>query len=393
MKIESASRIGHVQEYYFSRKLREIAQRRAKGEDIINLGIGSPDLAPHPKVTRALNDAANQSGNHGYQSYRGIPELRNALASFYEDRFEVSLEPDAEILPLLGSKEGIMHLSMAFLDPGDEVLVPNPGYPSYRSAAMLAGATVREYRLQEQNDWFPDLDALASRDLGKVKMMWVNYPHMPTGQRASLAQFDQLIRFAQEQNILLCHDNPYAFILNDKPTSLLQADGALDSVLELTSLSKSFNMAGWRVGALVGRADYLQEVLKFKTNMDSGMFKPIQLAAVEALKLDPDWFDQVNEVYARRRALAIQLLEVIGCEVFPNQVGMFQWAKVVKGDQSGLNLSDELLDQTSVFITPGMIFGSEGENCVRISLCTNEKRLEEALSRVKARSMSNAVVG
>ncbi|MBX2815799.1 MAG: aminotransferase class I/II-fold pyridoxal phosphate-dependent enzyme [Saprospiraceae bacterium] len=382
MKTKSADRISGVKEYYFSRKLREIAQRRQQGEDIINLGIGSPDLPPHPRVIEALCAASQEPGNHGYQSYRGIPELRVAFADFYQRKFGVDLDPATEVLPLLGSKEGIMHISMAYLNPGDQVLVPNPGYPTYSAAARLTGAEMVQYPLSAANGWAPDLGALAEEDLSRVKLMWVNYPHMPSGASGGRTLFDKLTRFAREHQILLCHDNPYSFILNDNPGSMLQPEGSKEVALELISLSKTFNMAGWRIGALVGDAERIQQVLKFKSNMDSGMFRPLQLAAAEALQLGPEWHDELNEKYRQRREIVISLLEGLDCTVARDQVGMFVWARVSEKWANGEALSDALLDQTGVFITPGMIFGSEGDMYVRISLCTDSEMLNKAHQRV-----------
>ncbi len=381
MKIKVADRISEVQEYYFSRKLREIAERRSEGEDIINLGIGSPDLAPAPEVIEELTRAAADPANHGYQSYRGIVELRTAFSDFYQRHFQVGLDPETEVLPLIGSKEGIMHISMAYLDHGDEVLVPNPGYPSYRAAARLAGATVMEYKLK--SNWLPDFKELAKRNLSKVKIMWVNYPHMPTGQDAPPGFFEQLVDFATEYRILLCHDNPYAFILNDRPTSLLSVPGSKKVAVELMSLSKAFNMAGWRVGAMVGNEDRISEVLRFKSNMDSGMFKPVQLAAVAALRSPKTWFDSLNVEYKARRVLAEEILKQLGCQMDGRQVGMFVWAKVGSLFPDGETLSDHVLDQAGVFITPGMIFGSGGKKYVRISLCSPQPILAESLRRIK----------
>ena len=381
MKIKVADRISEVQEYYFSRKLREIAQRRNEGEDIINLGIGSPDMAPAPEVIEELRRAAADPTHHGYQSYRGIPELRSAFADFYQRHFQIGVDPETEVLPLIGSKEGIMHISMAYLGAGDHVLVPNPGYPSYRAAARLAGANVIDYKLN--SDWLPDFEKLESEDLDKVKIMWVNYPHMPTGKNAPAGFFEQLVAFATRNNILLCHDNPYAFILNSNPSSLLSVPGSKETAIELMSLSKAFNMAGWRVGALVGNQDRINEVLRFKSNMDSGMFKPVQLAAVAALRSPLAWFDSLNDEYRARRVLAEDILKQLGCELDGEQVGMFVWAKVGPVFSDGENLSDLVLDQSGVFIVPGMIFGSRGNDYVRISLCSPQPLLTESLRRIK----------
>lgn len=383
MTISSASRLGDVQEYYFSRKLREIAGMRAAGKDVLNLGIGSPDLAPHPKVIDALQQAASSPDNHAYQSYAGLPALRQAFADWYHRWFAVDLDPASEVLPLIGSKEGIMHISMSFLEKGDEVLVPNPGYPAYSAVTKLTGATIREYPLEAKRNWLPDLSALGQQDLSRVKIMWVNYPNMPTGARATRSFFEALVGFAQRHQILLCHDNPYAFILNDEPLSLLSVPGAREVALELNSLSKSHNMAGWRVGVLAGRADYLQTVLRFKSNMDSGMFKPVQLAAAQALSLPESWYESVNDTYRQRRTLVFRLLDQLECRYDRDQVGMFVWAKVPKIYADGYALADEVLEENHVFITPGGIFGTQGDHYVRVSLCSPASVFEEAIQRLQ----------
>lgn len=380
--IAPARRLDAVQEYYFSAKLREIAQMRAQGCPVINLGIGSPDLPPAPQVIAALHTHSAAGHNHAYQSYNGIPELRKAFANWYQRWFGVDLDPDREVLPMLGSKEGIMHISMAFLNPGDVALVPNPGYPTYRSATLLAGGEVMEYDLTAENDWFPDLEALETAELSRVKIMWVNYPHMPTGARASADQLAALVAFARRRGILLVNDNPYAFILNDQPLSLLGVPGAREVALELNSLSKSQNMAGWRVGMLAGAAPYLQAVLRFKSNMDSGMFKPIQLAAAEALQLDEHWYRQLNTAYRRRRVLAEQLLVHLDCRFDAEQTGLFVWARIPDRYADCYALSGQLLYDCHVFLTPGGIFGAQGNRYVRISLCSPEGELEEAMSRI-----------
>ncbi|MCB0637461.1 MAG: aminotransferase class I/II-fold pyridoxal phosphate-dependent enzyme [Lewinella sp.] len=356
---------------------------KAAGHPVINLGIGSPDLPPHPSVVETLHAHSAHHGNHAYQSYQGLPELREAFTGWYDRYFGVKLNPANEVLPLIGSKEGIMHISMAFLNPGDEVLVPNPGYPTYSSATELTGARIRHYYLSADHGWQPDLETLAQQDLSRVKIMWVNYPHMPTGTPADRAFFTRLVDFARTHRILLVNDNPYAFILNDHPCSLLSVPGAMDVALELNSLSKAHNMAGWRVGMLAGAAPYLETVLRFKSNMDSGMFKPVQLAAVQALQLDQSWYDELNDAYRRRRELAQQLLHTLGCTFDEAQVGMFVWARVPTTHSDGYALSDEILYNHHVFLTPGGIFGSQGERYVRISLCSKEKVLEEAIERIK----------
>ncbi len=381
--IRPSKRLGQVEEYYFSRKLREIAELRKAGKDIINLGIGSPDLAPAPAIIEELQIAAGQLDNHAYQSYKGLPELRQAFANWYKQFFKVDLDPDREILPLMGSKEGIMHISMSYLDPGDAVLLPNPGYPTYASAARLTGASLKYYQLEEENAWYPDLDQLAAEDLSKVKLMWINYPHMPTGTAADLGFLRDLLVFAKAHEILLVNDNPYAFILNEQPNSLLSLPGAMDCALELNSLSKAHNMAGWRVGMLAGAQPYIETVLRFKSNMDSGMFKAVQLAAAKALLLPQSWYDFLNVEYRKRQQIALKIMDHLGCHYRPKQVGLFVWAKVPSHYSDGYALSDEHLYQNDVFLTPGGIFGSQGEQYIRISLCSKEEVLLAALDRMQ----------
>ncbi|MBF9221684.1 pyridoxal phosphate-dependent aminotransferase [Hymenobacter ruricola] len=384
MHISVARRLAHTGEYYFSRKLRELAALNAAGASIINLGIGSPDLPPHPSVVAALAAGATQPGAHGYQGYQGTPALRGALAEFYQRHYGVTLDPAGEILPLLGSKEGLMHIAMTFLEAGDAVLIPNPGYPTYRAVAEISGAEVREYDLCAAAGWLPDLEALARTDLSRVKLMLVNYPHMPTGAAADEAFLTQLVAFARRHHILLVHDNPYGFILNETPPlSLLAVPGAREVALELNSLSKSHNLAGWRVGMLCGRADLIGEVLRFKSNMDSGMFLPVQQAAVAALALGPEWFAELNATYRARRELVRALLRALGCAPAPGQVGLFVWAAVPPEYADGYALSDAVLAEARVFLTPGGIFGSNGRGYVRASLCQPEGVLREALDRVQ----------
>lgn len=383
--INTARRLEGINEYYFSQKLREIAQMRAQGAQVINLGIGSPDLPPAETTLRTLTDQSLQPQNHAYQSYNGIPELRQAFADWYRQWFGVTLDPNSEILPLIGSKEGIMHIAMTYLEAGDEALTPNPGYPTYRSASMLAGASIREYKLHEANGWLPNLDALAAQDLSQVKLMWLNYPHMPSGAVAPGNFFQELVDFAHEHRILLVNDNPYAFILNENLSSLLSVPGAKEVALELNSLSKSHNMAGWRVGMLAGRADYLQDVIRFKSNMDSGMFKPMQMAAAEALRAPLEWYRSLNAIYIERRDLVQQLFDLLGCSYQPSQVGLFVWGSIPDRYADGYALSDELLYGAHVFITPGGIFGSQGDGYIRVSLCNRREILEEAIDRVKNR--------
>lgn len=384
MNISTADRIKQIKEYYFSVKLKEIAQLRVSGKDIINLGIGSPDLPPSPETIKALHEESRNPFQHGYQSYVGIPELRNAFANWYQKYFGVSLNPNEEILPLIGSKEGIMHISMTYLQAGDEVLVPNPGYPTYRSATLLTGASVRDYDLSALNNWYPDFEALADSDLSKVKIMWVNYPHMPTGTRASHKVFEQLIRFANDHQILIVNDNPYGFILNDEQLSILKIDGAKEVALELNSLSKSHNMAGWRIGMMAGHPKYLKEIIKFKSNMDSGMFRPMQLAAVQALANPDSWYSNVNTVYRERREKAFELLDMIGCKYDSNQVGMFVWAQIPEQYNNAYELSDKVLYDADVFLTPGTIFGSQGAQYIRISLCGKIEVFDKAIKRISA---------
>lgn len=384
MNLQVAKRLQQTEEYYFSKKLREIDEMNRAGAKVINLGIGSPDLPPHPSVIEALNENAHRPDTHAYQGYKGIPALRQAMASWYQRYYSVSLDPEKEVLPLIGSKEGIMHICMTYLQEGDEALVPNPGYPTYRSAVNLSGATVRDYDLEEENGWLPDLDALAKTDLSKVKLMWVNYPHMPTGARFNTAFAEKLVAFAKAHNILICHDNPYSFILNAQPQSLLQTPGAKDVVLELNSLSKSSNMAGWRVGMLVGKQEWISDVLRFKSNMDSGMFQPLQMAAVKALELGPEWYAELNKIYTGRREKVFELLELLHCTFDRDQVGMFVWAKIPATAKDGFQVTDEILQKTQVFITPGGIFGSNGNGYIRVSLCKDEKVFDEVLQRIRA---------
>ena len=381
--IQPASRLGQVEEYYFSRKLREIAKMRAEGKQVLNLGIGSPDLPPHQDTIDELSRNSLDRNQHAYQSYNGIPELRRAFTDWYRQWFGVDLNPDNEVLPLIGSKEGIMHISMTYLEAGDEVLVPNPGYPAYRAVANLTGATVREYLLEERNGWMPDLEKLENQDLSRVKVMWVNYPNMPTGALPTLEFFEKLIGFAHRHRILICNDNPYAFILNDRPVSLLSVDGAKEVALELNSLSKSHNMAGWRIGVLAGKAEYLQTILRFKSNMDSGMFRPLQMAAAKALQAPREWYEDLNAVYRERRNKVFELLDLLACTYDAGQAGMFVWARIPSRYQTGYELSDEVLETAHVFITPGGIFGNQGDPYIRISLCADTAVFAEAIRRLK----------
>jgi len=378
-------RLDGIGEYYFSTKLREIDELNKAGKQIINLGIGSPDLPPHPDVIKTLQEEAAKDNVHAYQSYKGSPVLREAIAEWYKKYYEVdNIDPAKEILPLLGSKEGIMHICMTYLNQGDQVLIPNPGYPTYTSAVKLAGGTPLYYELTAENNWAPNFDNLEKSDLSKVKLMWVNYPHMPTGQMPTKALFEKLVAFGKRHQILICHDNPYAFILNDQPESLLSIEGAKDVVIELNSLSKSQNMAGWRVGMLIAAEDRVNEILRFKSNMDSGMFLPVQLAAAKALSLEPSWYASVNQVYRERREKVFELLDTLGCAFSKDQVGMFVWAKIPTTYKDGYALSDKVLYDANVFITPGGIFGSAGNNYIRVSLCGSMEKFNEAIKRVKA---------
>ncbi|MEO6038094.1 MAG: aminotransferase class I/II-fold pyridoxal phosphate-dependent enzyme [Saprospiraceae bacterium] len=381
--IQPASRLDGIAEYYFAGKLREIAQRQRDGHPVLNFGIGSPDLPPAPSVVEALTTAAQLPQSHGYQSYTGIPALRMAWAKWYARYYGVALDPDRDILPLIGSKEGIVHVAMTFLEPGNVALVPNPGYPAYRAASKLAGAEVRLYDLSATNHWLPDLENLAKTDLRSVKIMWVNYPHMPTGAPASAAVFQQLVDFGREHNILIVNDNPYSFILNDQPISILAAAGAEGVALELNSLSKSHNMAGWRVGMVAGHPDYLAAMLRFKSNMDSGQFLPVQLAAAQALQLPDDWYGALHDTYSERQQVAFALLEAIGCSFDRAQQGMFVWARIPDHYADSYALSDELLYEKDLFLTPGSIFGSNGEHYIRISLCSPVEALQKGLERAQ----------
>jgi aspartate/methionine/tyrosine aminotransferase len=399
MQIEIADRLNGIGEYYFSQKLREIEQLNKTGEPVINLGIGSPDLPPHPGVIKTLQDESAKPNVHGYQNYKGVLPLRKAISDWYKKWYAVDLNADTEILPLIGSKEGIMHISMAYLNPGDIVLIPNPGYPTYRSAATIAGATIIEYHLTEENNWFPDFKEIEEKltssksrasaqmasSIGgswKGALMWVNYPHMPTGQAPTHKLFETLVAFGRKHNILICHDNPYSFILNEKPMSLLNVDGAKEVVVELNSLSKSHNMAGWRIGMLCGAKEKIEDVLRFKSNMDSGMFLPLQMAAAKALTLDENWHNELNTIYKKRREKVFQLLDELSCIYSKEQVGLFVWAKIPDTYSNGFELSDEILQKTKVFITPGGIFGNAGDKYIRVSLCSTEEKYEEAINRI-----------
>ncbi|HAC26115.1 MAG TPA: aminotransferase [Cytophagales bacterium] len=381
--IQTAKRIARVDEYYFSRKLAEVRALDTQGRKVINLGIGSPDLAPTSNVIDALIDSARLPDTHGYQSYKGIPALRQAIAAFYRDTYGVSLNPEREILPLMGSKEGIMHIAMAFVDEGDEVLVPDPGYPTYSSVTSLVGGKIRTYALDEQQNWAPDLDALRQQDLSRVKLMWVNFPHMPTGRVARAEELQELVSLARQHHFLIVNDNPYSLILNDSPLSLLSIPGAEEVALELNSLSKSHNMAGWRIGWAAGKPEFLDAILRVKSNMDSGMFLGLQQAATEALRHSRDWFNQLNDVYRGRKVVAHQILDELNCQYALDQSGLFVWARVNERIAEVEKWVDEILYGAHVFITPGFIFGSKGARHIRISLCSPVEQMKIALERIQ----------
>ena len=381
--IKQSERLNSVEEYYFSKKLREVSNMIQSGESVINMAIGSPDLFPSIKVVDEIKNSLSDSFAHKYQSYQGLPELRDAISKFYNKFFGVELNPSNEVLPLMGSKEGIMHISLAFLNSGDEVLIPNPGYPTYLSVTKLVQANPVFYNLSEENGWFPNLSELENKDLSKVKLMWINYPHMPTGASANFDQFEKLLEFAKTNNILLINDNPYSFILNDEYLSLLKVKGYKDFVLELNSLSKSFNMSGWRVGMLVGSSDNITKVLKVKSNMDSGMFYGIQKGAIAALNLDKRWFEDLNKVYLKRRKLIWNIADKLNCSYDKNSKGLFVWAKLPNHIKSSEQYIDTLLKEKKIFIAPGTIFGSNGEGYIRFSLCIDEVKINEALKRIE----------
>ena len=378
--IDQSRRLNSVEEYYFSKKLREVSKMIQNGEPIINMGVGSPDLFPSKNVINEIKSSLTNPSAHKYQSYQGLPELREAISQFYKKYFCINLNPLNEVLPLMGSKEGIMHISLAFLNAGDEVLIPNPGYPTYSSVTKLVEASPVFYDLNSENNWFPNLSDIEKRDLSKVKIMWINYPHMPTGASANLSKFEELVKFAKRNNILLVNDNPYSFILNDNPVSILQVDGAKAIALELNSLSKTFNMAGWRVGMVLGHQDYINQILKVKSNMDSGMFYGIQKGAIEALQLSDTWFTAQNKIYEERRQLIWKLADKLNCTYSKNATGLFVWAKIPKG-KTAEALADEVLYKHDIFITPGTIFGSEGEGYIRFSLCVDKTIIKEAINR------------
>lgn len=381
--IQTAKRIQAVEEYYFSRKLAEVRSLDTPEHRVINLGIGSPDMAPAPSAINALIESANNPANHGYQNYKGIPQLRKGIADFYKRIYNVSLDVETMILPLMGSKEGIMHIAMAFVNEGDEILIPDPGYPTYSSVANLVGGKIKTYALKEELKWGIDVDALRKTDLSKVKIMWVNFPHMPTGRIASTDELKELVDLARKNNFLIVNDNPYSLILNDEPLSILSVPGAEDVALELNSLSKSHNMAGWRIGWVAGKKEYIDAVLKVKSNMDSGMFLGLQHAAVEALQSSDEWFSDLNKIYIERRAAAHKILDVLGCTYESKQSGLFVWAKAPETISNVETFIDEILYGTKVFITPGFIFGEAGRRYIRISLCSPVEKIKEACDRIE----------
>ena len=382
--IQPAERLSLVSEYYFSRKLKEVAQMNAEGKDIISLAIGSPDMPPSEKTIQTLCEVASRPDTHGYQPTMGTPELRKAMADFYKRWYGVELNPATEIQPLIGSKEGILHVTLAFVNPGEEVLVPNPGYPTYTSLSKILGAKVVNYDLMEDNGWQPDFDQLESMDLSKVKLMWTNYPNMPTGGNARMETYERLVDFARRHNIVVVNDNPYSFILNEKPMSLLQVEGAKDCCIEFNSMSKSHNMPGWRVGMCATNPTFISWILKIKSNIDSGTFRGIQLAAAAALSNEAEWHREANiETYARRRKYAERIMDVLGCKYDPNQVGMFLWGRIPDSYSNCEELTERVLHEARVFITPGFIFGSKGERYIRISLCAKEEKIQNALERIE----------
>ena len=383
-RVTPADRLGLVSEYYFSRKLKEIARRNAEGEDIISLAIGSPDMPPSAATIETLCREARKDDTHGYQPTIGIPQLRQAMADWYQRWYGVSLNPDTEIQPLIGSKEGILHVTLALANVGDKVLVPNPGYPTYTSLTKLLGCQVVNYDLKADDGYQPDFDALEQMDLSGVKLMWTNYPNMPTGANARMATYERLVRFAKDHAIVVVNDNPYSFILNDNPLSLLQVDGAKDSCIEFNSMSKSHNMPGWRVGMLATNSEFVSWIVKVKSNIDSGTFRPLQLAAAQAYQNSAEWHSQANiKLYRERRIIAEQIMQTLGCTYDPNQVGMFLWGRIPESYADCEELTERVLNEAHVFITPGFIFGSNGQRYVRISLCAKTDKMQEALGRVK----------
>ena len=382
-KIAPADRLASVSEYYFSKKLKEVAQMNAEGKDVISLGIGSPDMPPSEKTIETLCNNAHDPNGHGYQPYVGIPELRKGFAAWYQRWYGVDLNPNTEIQPLIGSKEGILHVTLAFVNPGEQVLVPNPGYPTYTSLSKILGAEVINYDLKEEDGWMPDFETLENMDLGRVKLMWTNYPNMPTGANATPELYERLVDFARRKNLVIVNDNPYSFILNEHPLSILSIPGAKDICIELNSMSKAHNMPGWRMAMLASNKQFVQWVLKVKSNIDSGQFKPMQYAAVGALAAPKAWYDKMNETYRSRRALAGEIMHTLGCTYDENQVGMFLWGRIPDTYSGSEELANKVLYEANVFLTPGFIFGSQGNRFIRISLCCNQQMLQEALNRIK----------
>ena len=378
-----ANRLGGVKEYYFSQKLRQIAEMKAEGKDIISLGIGSPDMPPSKATTDSLAKESAKKNMHGYQSYTGLPLLRQEMATWYQKIYGVSFDANTEIQPLMGSKEGILHTTLAFVNPGDKVLVPNPGYPTYTSLSKLLGAEVVYYDLKEENDWMPDWEQLEEIDCTDVKLMWVNYPHMPTGTPANEALFERLVRYAKEKGIIIVHDNPYSLILNDQPISIMSVEGAKDCCIEFNSLSKSHNMAGWRIGMLVSNPQFIKWIIQVISNINSGMFGPLQLAAAEALKAPREWYQSNNEQYKLRRDIAAQIMRLLHCTYREEQVGLFMWGRIPDSYATVEELTEKILQEANVFITPGFIFGSNGKRYIRISLCSTVEKLQEAAERIK----------
>lgn len=381
--ITPANRVASIKEYYFSTKLREVARLNAEGHNIISLGIGGPDRPPHPEVINTLCTEASKPDAHGYQPYVGLPQLRQAFARWYKANYDVDLDPDTEIQPLIGSKEGILHTTLTFVNPGDGVLVPNPSYPTYTSVSRLAEAEIFTYDLTEEGGWEPDFDALERLPLERIKLMWVNYPHMPTGKCASQSLFARLVDFGKRHNIVIVNDNPYSFILNDNPLSILSVPGAKDIAIEMNSLSKSHNMPGWRVGMIAANPQFIQWILKVKSNIDSGQFKPLMLAASKALECDKEWYDEVNKTYASRRLIAEDIMRALGCHFDPAQRGLFLWGRIPDQYEGSEQLADRILYEAGVFLTPGFIFGSNGNRYIRISLCATNEKMLEALQRIK----------
>lgn len=381
--ITPANRVASIKEYYFSTKLREVARLNAEGHNIISLGIGGPDRPPHPEVINTLCTEASKPDAHGYQPYVGLPQLRQAFARWYKANYDVDLDPATEIQPLIGSKEGILHTTLTFVNPGDGVLVPNPGYPTYTSVSRLAEAEIFTYDLTEEGGWEPDFDALERLPLERIKLMWVNYPHMPTGKCASQSLFARLVDFGKRHNIVIVNDNPYSFILNDNPLSILSVPDAKDIAIEMNSLSKSHNMPGWRVGMIAANPQFIQWILKVKSNIDSGQFKPLMLAASKALECDKEWYDDVNKTYASRRLIAEDIMRALGCHFDPAQRGLFLWGRIPDQYEGSEQLADRILYEAGVFLTPGFIFGSNGNRYIRISLCATNEKMLEALQRIK----------